>query len=219
MVDVKRPRKYSSAVRDEQAARTRARILDAASELFLDRGYARTTMKDIADHAGVARDTVHAVFGTKARVLTALIDLRLVPDGSVASATQRPDAQAVKNEVDQRTQIELFASFIAGISTQLRPVFEILRTASAVEPEMQTVFAEMDRYRLENMQTYAEWIAARGPLRVPVRRAGEIIWALASPDLGRMLCDELGWTQAQHARWLADTLVQTLLPHRPAGEV
>ena len=42
-------RKYSSAVRDEQAARTRARILDAASELFLERGYARTTMKDIAD--------------------------------------------------------------------------------------------------------------------------------------------------------------------------
>ena len=94
MVDVKGTRKYSSAVRDEQAARTRARILDAASELFLERGYARTTMKDIADLAGVARDTVHAVFGSKARVLTALIDLRLVPDGSVASVTQRPDAQA-----------------------------------------------------------------------------------------------------------------------------
>ena len=220
MVDVKRPRKYSSAVRDEQAARTRSRILDAASELFLDRGYARTTMKDIADLAGVARDTVHAVFGTKARVLTALIDLRLVPDASVASVTRRPDAQAVKNEVDQRTQIELFASFIAGISTQLRPVFEILRTASAVEPEMATVFTEMDHYRLENMRTYANWIAARGPLRVSVRRAGEIIWALASPDVARMLCDELGWTQPQHARWLADTLVQTLLPDRPPpGEV
>jgi AcrR family transcriptional regulator len=51
-------------VRDEQAARTRVRILDAASELFLDRGYGRTTMKDIADRAGVARDTVHAVFGS-----------------------------------------------------------------------------------------------------------------------------------------------------------
>ena len=212
MVDVKGTRKYSSALRGEQAARTRRRILDAASELFLERGYARTTMKDIADLAGVARDTVHAVFGSKARVLTALIDLRLVPDGSVASARERPDALAVRNEVDQRKQIELFASFIAGLSTQLRPVFEILRTASAVEPEMANVFEEMDRFRMRNMQTYARWIAARGPLRVNTRRAGEIIWALASPDVGRMLCDELGWTQKQHASWLSDTLARTLLP-------
>lgn len=212
MVEVKDKRKYSSAVREEQAARTRARILDAASKLFLERGYARTTMKDIAAQADVARDTVHAIFGSKAQVLTALIDLRLVPDGAVLNVTQRPDAQAIKNEADQRRQIELFAKFIAGISTELRPVFEVLRTASAVEPEMGKVFEEMDDFRLKNMQTYSTWIAARGPLRVNTRQAGEIIWALASPDVARMLCDELGWTESQHARWLADTLIRTLLP-------
>jgi len=212
MVEVKDKRKYSSAVREEQAARTRARILDAASKLFIERGYARTTMKDIAAQADVARDTVHAIFGSKAQVLTALIDLRLVPDGAVLNVTQRPDAQAIKNEADQRRQIELFAKFIAGISTELRPVFEVLRTASAVEPEMGKVFEEMDDFRLKNMQTYSTWIAARGPLRVNTRQAGEIIWALASPDVARMLCDELGWTESQHARWLADTLIRTLLP-------
>jgi AcrR family transcriptional regulator len=212
VAQVKGPRKYSSAVRDEQAARTRTRILDAASELFLERGYARTTIKDIADAAGVARDTVHAVYGSKARVLTALIDVRLVPDGAVTNVRERPDAQAIRDETDQRNQIELFASFIAGISTQLRPVFEILRTASAVEPEMASVFEEMDRFRMDNMQAYAKWIAARGPLRVNTKKAGEIIWALASPDVGRMLCDELGWTQTQHARWLSDALARTLLP-------
>ena len=77
---------------------------------------------------------------------------------------------------------------------------------------MAKVFAEMDRFRLQNMHTYAKWIAARGRLRVSTRRAGEIIWTLASPDVARMLCDELGWTQAQHARWLADTLTRALLP-------
>ena len=212
MVEVKDKRKYSSAVREEQAARTRLRILDAASELFLERGYARTTMKDIAAQADVARDTVHAIFGSKARVLTALIDLRLVPDGTVTNVTQRPDAQAIRDEVDQRKQIELFAKFITGISTELRPVFEILRTASAVEPEMAKVFQEMDRFRMNNMQTYAKWIANRGPLRVSTRRAAEIIWALASPDVARMLCDEIGWTESQHARWLSDTLIRALLP-------
>ena len=212
MAEVKDKRKYSSVVREEQAARTRTRILDAASDLFLEHGYARTTMKDIAAQADVARDTVHAIFGSKARVLTALIDQRLVPDDSVANVTQRPDALAIRDEVDQRQQIELFARFIAGISTELRPVFEILRTASAVEPEMAKVFEEMDRFRLKNMQTYARWIAARGSLRVSTRRAGEMIWALASLDVARMLCDEIGWTESQHARWLADTLIRTLLP-------
>jgi AcrR family transcriptional regulator len=213
VVEVKDKRKYSSAVREEQAARTRTRILDAAAELFLERGYARTTMKDIAVQADVARDTVHAIFGSKARVLTALIDHRLVPDGSVTNVTQLPEALAIKDEVDQRKQIELFAKFIASISTELRPVFEILRTASAVEPEMATVFEEMDQFRMNNMQTYASWIAARGPLRVSTRQAGEIIWALASLDVARMLCDELGWTESQHARWLSDTLIRTLLPN------
>jgi AcrR family transcriptional regulator len=208
---VKRQRKYSSAVRDEQAARTRARILDAASTRFVERGYGRTTMKDIADQAGVARDTVHAVFGSKAQVLTALIDQRLVPDGSVANVTQRPDAQAIKDERDQRRQIELFARFISTTSTQVRPIFEILRTAAAVEPEMEAVFEQMDRFRLQNMQVYAKWFAARGPLRVSTRRAGEIIWTLTSPDVARMLCDELGWSQARHASWLADSLIRTLL--------
>jgi AcrR family transcriptional regulator len=212
MTEVKDKRKYFSAVREEQAVRTRARILDAASQLFLERGYARTTMKDIAAQADVARDTVHAIFGSKARVLTALIDQRLVPDDSVANVTQRPDALAIRDAVDQRQQIKLFAEFIAGISTELRPVFEILRTASAVEPEMAKVFEEMDRFRLINMRTYARWIAARGPLRVSTRRAGEMIWAVASQDVARMFCDEIGWTESQHARWLADTLVRTLLP-------
>jgi AcrR family transcriptional regulator len=214
MVEVKEKRKYSSTVRDEQAARTRARILDAASDLFLERGYARTTMKDIAERADVARDTVHAIFGNKARVLTALIDVRLVPDAGVDNITQRPDALAIRDETDQGKQIEMFAKFIAGISTGLRPVFEVLRTASAVEPEMARVFEEMDRYRMINMRTYAKWIAARGPLRVSTRRAGEIIWALASPDVARMLCEEIGWTESQHARWLADTLIRTLLPDK-----
>jgi AcrR family transcriptional regulator len=210
--EVKGKRRYSSTVRDEQAARTRARILDAAAELFLAHGYARTTVQGIADAAGVARDTVHAAFGSKSRVLTALIDTRLVPDGGVANVTESAEAQAIKGEEDPHEQIRLFAVWIAKLSTRLRPVFEIMRTASAVEPEMAAVFAEMDRYRLKNMHVYARWFAARGPLRVTTKRAGETLWAVSSPDVARMLCDELGWSEAEHARWLADALTRSLLP-------
>ena len=38
-----------------------------------------------------------------------------------------------------------------------------------------------------------------------------ILTTLASPEVGRMLCDELGWSERAHARWLADALARTLL--------
>ena len=204
-------RSYSSTVRQEQAAQTRARILEAAGTLFETNGYARTTIAAIAERAGVAADTVYATFGNKARVLTALIDVRLAPAAGVDNVLDRPEAHAVRDEPDQRGQVHAFARDIAAISARVRPIYEIMRTASAVEPEMAAVFAEMDAYRLRNMSQAAAWIAARGPLRVDVDRAGEIIWAVASPDVARMLCDVQGWTNDAYAEWLEDTLVRLLL--------
>ena len=205
-------RSYSSTVRQEQAAQTRARIVDAAGELFASKGYARTTVAAIAERAGVAADTVYTVFGGKARILTALIDLRLAPAAGVDNVLDRPQAHAVRDEPDQRRQLAAFARDMAAVSTRVRPDYEILRTASAVEPEMAAVHAEMDTYRLANMRQVATWVAAHGPLRVDVERAGEMIWAVASPDVARLLCDARGWTQQQYAEWLEDTLVRVLLP-------
>ena len=204
-------RAYSSSVRREQAAQTRNRILEAAGELFAASGYARTTIAAIAQRADVAADTVYATFGSKARILTALIDVRLAPAAGVANVMDRPQAHAVRDEVDQRRQIAAFARDMAAVSARVRPVYEILRTASAVEPEMAAIHAEMDSYRLRNMRQVVSWIASRGALRVDVDRAGEIVWAVVSPDVARLLCDIQGWSQDQYAEWLEDTLVRLLL--------
>jgi hypothetical protein len=88
----------------------------------------------------------------------------------------------------------------------------VLRTASAVEPEVAEVFAEMERYRLAHMKQVARWLGRRGRLKTSTDRAGEIIWVLASPDVGRMLCDVQGWSRAQHATWLEGMLICALLP-------
>ena len=206
----KRP--YSSVVRQEQAERTRARIVEAAGALFETNGYGLTTIREIAERAGVAGDTVYAVFGSKARVLTALIDARLAPGGGVANVMDRPEAVAVRDEPDQRRQLHLFARDMATTAARVRGVFEILRTASAVEPEMAAIHTEMNGYRLANMRRVAAWIAERGPLQVDVDRAAEIIWVLASPDVATMLCGGRGWSVDEHAEWLEDALVRTLLP-------
>jgi AcrR family transcriptional regulator len=206
---VKRP--YRSSLRQEHAASTRARILEAAGRLFEADGFGRTTIRRIAEEADVAVDTVYATFGTKARVLTALIDARLAPMGDV-NVMDRHEAQAVRTETDQRRQLHLFARDIAELSSRVRPIYEILRTASAVDPEMAAIHAEMDGHRRANMQRVATWLAEHGALRVEVQRAGEVIWALASPDVARMLCDGLGWSESDYADWLEDALVRTLLP-------
>ena len=98
------------------------------------------------------------------------------------------------------------------MSERVRPVSEVLRTAKAVDPEMAAVRDEMEGYRYEYMQTIVQWLAARTKLRVPVERAAQIVWTLASPDVGRMLCDVHGWTTADYARWLEETLAAGLLP-------
>jgi AcrR family transcriptional regulator len=222
MVKPVKKRSYTSVVRQDQAARTRSLIIDAAADLFTSNGYARTTVRAIAERAGVAPDTVYATFGTKVRVLTAVIDARLSPPG-VANVMDRPAALAVRDEGDQRDQLRLFARDIAAVSTRVRPIYEVLRTAAAVEPEVGEVFAEMEQYRLANMRRLATWLAEHGPLLVGEDRAGEITWALASPDVARMLCDARGWTEAEHADWLEAMLAAALLPatkdeapHRPA---
>jgi hypothetical protein len=144
-------------------------------------------------------------------VLTGLIDLRLAPAGD-ANVMDRTEAQAVRDEPDQRRQIHLFARDIATVVERVRPVYEIMRTASAVEPEMAAIHAEMDSYRLGNMRRVTEWIAAHGDLRVGVDRAAEIVWALASPDVAKMLREERGWSREQYAEWLEDALARLLLP-------
>jgi AcrR family transcriptional regulator len=203
-------RAYKSAVREEQAALTRTRILEAAAELFTAQGYGRTTIREIATSAGVVPETVYANFGSKARLLTALLDLRLAPEGQ-ASILDRPETQAMREERDPRHLLHLFAQDYAAMSERVRPVSEILRTAKAVEPEIALVRDEIEGHRFAYMRTIAHWLEAVGDLRVPLDRAAEIIWVLASPDVGRMLCDVRGWSRDQYAEWLEDTLAHALL--------
>lgn len=212
MADVKTPRPYSSTVRDEQARRTRTRIVRAADALFRERGYARTTMKDIAERADVARDTVHAVFGTKAALIPAMIDLALVPDESVANVADSAAGRAVADERDPVRQIELFADYITRLNVALRPVIAVVRAAAPGEPALTEALEALERNRMRQMRLYAGWFAARGPLRMSEVRAAETLFAIVSPDVGRLLCDERGWSRKRHAAWVAEMLVRALLP-------
>lgn len=204
-------RRYHSPVRQAQAARTREQILEAASRLFQEDGFGPTTVRRIAEAAGVVPETVYAIFGSKARLLTAIVDVRLAPEGQ-SSILERPEVAALAAEPDQRRLLHGFTQDYAAMSERVRPISEVLRTAKAVDPAMAGVRDAIEGHRHRYMRTIAGWLGDRGPLLVSVDRAADIIWALASPDVSRMLCDVRGWTTAEYAAWLAEALAVALVP-------
>lgn len=214
MPRVKSARRYDSTLRRQQADQTRARILDAAERLFASRGYGATTMEVIASEAGVATDTVYASFRTKPGLLHALIDVRTGGDEAPVALIDRPGPQAIREEGSQKRQIAGIAAGVAAVLERARPVDDIMRGASAVDPEIAALRARIQAGRYDNMRTFASWVAANGPLRggMDSDEAAAILWTLASPEVHRLLIAERGWSRERYTAWLAGTLTRVLLP-------
>src|SRR5439155_1248301 len=108
-------RAYNSSRRQVQARHTRQQIAIAARKLFVERGYAGATMEAIAQDAGVATETIYAVFGSKNKVLLHLLDIAVGGDDEPIRLLDRPGPQAVFQERDQRRQLRMFAHDIAAV--------------------------------------------------------------------------------------------------------
>ncbi|AMY54434.1 TetR/AcrR family transcriptional regulator [Rhodococcoides fascians] len=205
-------RTYNSAVRQQQAEGTRLRIIEAARGLFLAHGYGTTSVPSIAAAAGVSADTVFHVFKNKRTLLREMVDLDIGGDTDPTPIMQRSSASAVRDELDQRTQLRMFASGIAEQVARIRAVDDILLSAAAVDEDIAALRRDIqDRQRRSAMMQIAEWIGARGDLAVDLETAGTTIWALTSPEMHRMLCERSGWTTDRYARWLEATLASSLL--------
>ena len=208
-------RAYHAPNRQEQARATRRRVLDASLELFLDRGYVGTTVAAVAERAGVAGDTVFHVFGSKRGLLTQLLDVVIGGDDDAVPVLERPGPQAVRAETDQRRQLAMFAAGMTAQLERVRPLDDVLRGAAAADPRLAALRADLQlRQRRQAMAVVAGWVAARGPLRAGVSTTGaaDVLWALTSPELHRLLRVDCGWTAEQYTAWLRTSLVDGLLP-------
>lgn len=215
MVVKKSPRrKYDSSRRKEQARRTRLQITEAARQLFMERSYAGATIEAIAEKAGVAKETVYAIFGSKRSILAFLLDISVGGDDQPVHLLDRPEQQAVLRDTDQRRQVENFARGITEILQRGAPVIEIMHHAAKSEPEVAEQLTAIYKRRLGNMVRFVHSLAANGPLRdgLDEASAAETTWALTSPNLFLLFIRERGWSKEQYSRWLADVLGRALLP-------
>ena len=102
---VKRP--YRSSVREKSARQTRAHIRDAATRLFIDQGYAITTMRQVAAEADVSERTVYAVFPTKLDLFAEAIGVAMAGDDRPVPIAERPEFRAALEEQDGERALEL----------------------------------------------------------------------------------------------------------------
>jgi AcrR family transcriptional regulator len=205
----KSKRPYNSARRQAQARETRLKIIEAARGLFTEYGYAGATIEAIAQQAGVAPETIYAVFGSKRAILERLIDISVGGNDAPIPLLERPGPQAVLRERDPRRQLRLFAADISGILARVAPLFEVMRAAAKTEPEIDELLQSILQQRLHTIESSVGHMALREGLTEA--GAAETVWALSSPEIYCLLTVDRGWTRDAYIDWLGDSLIRLLL--------
>jgi AcrR family transcriptional regulator len=207
-------RPYDMSNRRRQAAETRRRIAEAAARLFLERGYAATTIDAIAAEAGVAVPTVYASMKTKQAILWAAIELTARGDAGEVPLAGRRWWREMEGERDPRRKLAMFARIHREICDREAAVFTVLETAAAVDPELAPVMTQKEQARHSDQSRVARSLKRQGTLRpgLSVRKAGDIIWALATERTYLALVRDRGWRASAYEDWLTEQLAAALLP-------
>ena len=210
MADDVKPRAYRSERRREQAEQTRERVLAAAAHVFTDRGFEAATVAAIADEAGVSPETIYARFGTKKAMLVELVG-RAARGPDPGPILEQAGPRRVAAATDQREQLRIFAADIVQRLERVSPLVSVLAGAAQAEPELAEALAAIHANRRKNLRRFVEQLAANGPLRVDAETATDTVWALASPEMHRLLTVVRGWSRKRYCTWLAETLAGALL--------
>jgi AcrR family transcriptional regulator len=209
---VKKPRRYDSSRRQEQARLTREAILDAASRRFLDDGYTATTIAAIAGDAGVSVDTIYKTFGGKPGLVREICDKALAGQGEVHAEARSDTLQTT--EPDPDVIIRGIGELAAEVAPRVAPIMLLIRDAAVADPEMAALKSQLDEQRLKRMTHNARNLADAGHLRpgLSVDDAGEIMWTYSSPELYELLSIKRGWSHDRYGAFIAAALVAVLLP-------
>jgi AcrR family transcriptional regulator len=204
------------STRRPDQARTRlarAAVVDAAKELFLERGYGATTVEAISERADVPAATVYRLFSSKHGILKALLDVSIVGDDEAVPVAERPQVQELLADLEPAARLAGFVDVAASINARVAPLYRILVSAAAVDPDAAALLDQLTRQRQEGQRVIARSLARAGALQPGLRErdAADLIHALLSPELYRLLVVERGWATPRYQRWLVQLLADQLL--------
>ncbi len=212
---VKRP--YDASRRLAQAELTRRHIVDAATPLFIDQGYEATSMRQVADAAGVSLQTLYNAFSSKFGVFSAVMDVVIAGDHEPVALAERPAARQLHTIDDPRALVRAGVAGTVPVLARLAQIFPVLRAAAVSDAQ---VAERYQRYTIEGryqaLRVLGERLETLGALPdgTDATRATDVCWAVLSPDVLDLLVRHRGWSIDQYATWATDTLLAALVPSR-----
>ena len=191
----------------------RAAVVGAARRLFLERGYGATTVEAISELADVPAATVYRLFSSKHGILESLLDVSIVGDDDDVPMADRPQVRALLADRPAAEQLAGFVDIAAQVNARVAPLYRILVSAAGVDPDAAALLDQLTRQRQEGQRLIARSLARAGALHPGLRErdAADIIHALLSPELYRLLVVDRGWSTERYQRWLTALLVGELL--------
>jgi AcrR family transcriptional regulator len=218
VAEVKKRRAYQSPLRADQAQQTRRRVLESARRLFVDHGYAGTTVAAVAEDAGVSPETIYAALGGKRGLLEGVMDITGPHDSAADDGKWWPTVERLR---DPAQRLDKMVEYSCRIMARTRPIHAIIRGAADKEAFAAALGQQLLEERLANQtERIRRYLAEDLRPGLGIAEAGQRYCALAGPELYFVLTVELGWTAAQHQRWLTQLLRTDLLgvPVSDAGE-
>ena len=209
------PRAYRSGLRAEQSAAVRERVLDAAADLFAERGYLGSTVADVARRAGVSVQTVYNAVGGKPELLKVAYDRAIAGDDEPVPMSERPQVQAMIAATDARSALGHYARLGRDIAERSHRVVGVAYAqVAAGDAALADFTATLDHERLVGARATARHLATRFglPDGVDETQAADVLWAATAPELATRLVTARGWDWDRYESWLAATLTGALVP-------
>ena len=208
-----RKRAYVSGLREAQARSTRRAVVEAASALFVEQGYAATTIDAVATRAGVSRKTVFDAVGGKVALLKEAYDWAIVGDDEPVAFSDRPAIRTLQSTTDPAEALDQWVRIVRDVARRVAPIGTVLVLASDTDAEAAALKASADATRLFGAQQFVRHLADIGGLRPGVTRAAatDVCWVYMDPMLYSRLVVERRWSVARYEAFLRNALAAALL--------
>jgi AcrR family transcriptional regulator len=206
-------RAYRSPARAAAAAATRARIRTAAERLFVQQGYAATTLRQVAAEAGVGERTLYDAFPTKAALFGHTLGVATVGDEEPVRVADRPEIAAALRQADPRAAVGQLVDYSAALLERAGDLIMVSVEAAGADPDMRAAAdagaAATHRVHL----ALAENLHAHRALRANLdpATAADILYALCSPHTHQLLRRHRSWSAEQYRAWLQATIIRELI--------
>src|SRR4051794_18907441 len=194
-------------LRERQAQLTRDEILGSARRLFAERGYSRTSVRDIAQAAGVSAQTVYDSIGTKQALVARLNDLIRV-EASV------PAIVGASIDSGDPAEVAATSSKVArSILENCADIIHALVTGASAEPDLARVREEGHRRHVDGARLVVTKLQGLGALEPSLEAgaAADTLAAVSDVELALLLRDSYGWSLDRIEAWIADTSRALLL--------